>query len=334
MESILNYITPSLLVEGSVQKLDVLDSCYAALNEGIDDMEVIMMTSSYTQSFILEILDNIKETLLALYNKILTLLNNFILNTANLADKYRNLLIDRFIAMRDSFVFKTYEYPKLKDKNYPAIFKSSVSIEQDIQTLEDKIIERGLLSSQVEDEVHHLLKQFGRDVLDDEILPYALPESVRDSVDRHVRGKQITRKLTQKDINTFIDEICRHKEFRDDLNRTKANLLDDYTKLKKTYMESLKSREADILGIRSMKYRDLEQLKRSDRERFANINLSMTQLFNGYITIYREAFNRKLIIMQEKIEDNRRIIVELMTQTNILTTISTKSPDRNRRPKT
>lgn len=332
MESILDYINPVLLTESSCQKLDVLDSCYAALSEGVYDTEVIMTTASYTQSFVFEVLENVKDALLKLYQQVLSVLQNFILNTANLADKYRNLLIDRFIAMREPFVFKTYEYPKLQDKNYPAIFKSSVSVEQEVQELQSKIIDKGITGSEVEDEIHRLLKQFGRAVLDDEIIPDDLNNSVISSVNRHVRGKEVTRRLTQRDINAFIDEICKHKEFRDDLARTKNNLIDDYTKLKQTYTRTLKDKEAELLGIRAMKYPELERLKMSERDRFASINLAMTRLFDGYISVYREAFNQKLSIMQDKVEDNRRILVELMTRTNVLTTLSTKTPDRNRRP--
>lgn len=333
MESIIEMMHSSLFTEGSYQKADVLDSCYRALSEGVDDLEVIMTTSSYTQSMILEILENVKDGLIKLYQQIVSILNNYILNTANLADKYRNLLIDRFITLKDPFVFKTYEYPKLKDKNYPAAQKSAHAVKDKVVALENRIISDNLASSQISEAIYDMLISFGNDVVDGRVSPYDdLAESVREIVVDHIRGREITRTLTQRDIGDFIDEVIKHREFRDDLNRTKTNVLSDYENLKRTYMDLMKRKESESVGLKSLKYPETEAFKLSDRERFSTINLMLTQLFDGYITIYREAFNTKLSIMRDKVEDNRAILTELMVRTNVFTSINAKTPNRNRRP--
>ena len=333
MESILDYMTYGILTENSIDKISVLDSCYAALSEGVTDTEVIRMTSSYTQSLITEVLENIKDGLLGLYQMIVEFLNNYILNTANLVQKYRNLIIERFYTLQEPFIFKTYEYPKLKDPNYPSLSKSSDVVAADVDKLQARIISSNMAPSQVTEEVHRMVREFGRDVIGGTPSMYGdLVGTVRSIVTKQVQGKRIDRKLTEHDISTFIDEICRHKEFRDDLRRTRDNIIADYEELKAQYKDAMERKEAESVGLKSLKYPHIEALTATERDRFASINLSMTQLFNGFITIYREAFNCKLQIMKDKVDANRAILVELMTRTNVLTTLSTKTPDRNRRP--
>jgi len=333
MESIMEYMNPAILTAGSYQKLDVLDSCYAALSEGVGDIEVIRTTSSYTESMILEILENVKNGLIEIYKRILALLNNYIINTATLADKYRNLLIERMYKLDAPFIFKTYEYPKVSDPDYPRVFKAADAVERDVKKLMEKIIAHSLDQVQINNEIHKMIITFGQDALDALVSPYGdLRDSVRAAVFKKVRGKPIERKLTESDIDTFIREISRYKDTKDDLVRTKNNVLEDYTELKRTYMNLIKRQEAQSVGLKSLKYPEVEELKAADRDRFASINLSMTKLFDAYITIYKAAFDCKLTIIREKIEANRSILIELMSRTNVLTSLATKVPDRRRRP--
>ena len=88
-----SVLSDSILTEDSYTKLDVIDRCYDAINEGVLDNFVVDVAASNTYSMMMEVLDNVKETLLKLVQNVLTFLNNYILNSALLADKYRDLII-------------------------------------------------------------------------------------------------------------------------------------------------------------------------------------------------------------------------------------------------
>lgn len=331
MQSILDYMNDDILVESSYSKIAVLDACYQTLSEDLGNQHVVDIALSYSHSMIIEILENAKDALFKFYQRIFSVLNNYVLNSANLIDKYRNHILDRYPKLEKPLYFKTYEYPKLKDKNYPMIMEiqSSTTIEIQLRKLIDRM--HGMLPSQVEFEVNRYLRNFAHEALGGTVDPINLKTSVRDVVYANIRGRQIDRKLTQSDLNQFIDEIKQHKSIRDDLNRTKTNLLSDYNNLKKTY-NTLSTQKQIDLGLRSLKYPEDTSFQINEYNRFADINMALTRLFNGFITIYSEAFNAKLQIINDKIINNRKVIEELMIQTGLFTSLNTKSPNRQRRP--
>lgn len=333
MQSILEFMNDDILVESSYNKIAVLDVCYQTLSEDLGNQHVVDMAVSYTHSMLLEILENAKEALFKLYQRILSVLNNYVLNSANLIDKYRNYLIDRFPKLKKPLIFKTYEYPKLKDNDYPMLLevKSPAIAEREIRKLMDQIFETNMLPSQVEFEVNRFLRNFAHEVLDAPVNPLDLKKSVRDIVYSKVRGREIERKLTQSELNVFIDEIKQHKSIKDDLNRTKTNMLTDYTNLKNMYLSISKQKQAD-LGLRSLKYPEEASFQINEYNRFADINVAITRLFNGLITIYSEAFNTKLQIINDKIANNRKVIEELMIQTGMFASMNAKNPNRQHKP--
>lgn len=330
-----SVVDDRILTENSYEKLSVLDSCYDSINEGVTDSFVVNIASTYTYSMITEVLDNIKETLLKLAQQVLTYLNNYILNTATIADKYRNLIINRFSTLKEPFVYYTYEYPKPKFKDYPVLVKSSTSLELEIETMQDEILEKALSPDQAGDRVDKMLRSFGNDVLDARVDVSDLKNSTQKIIRSKLQGRQIQKKLTERDLDSFIDEIKAYKTVKDDISRTKNNIISDYNNLKRIYTSLMKEKESaygftnDLKKLRSP---EAEELKAYDYQRFANINLHLTRLFNGFITIYSSAFDTKLNIINEKIDANRAIIVELLTKTGIFTAVNTKSPNKQKKP--
>ena len=84
-----SVLSDSILTEDSYTKLDVIDRCYDAINEGDLDNCIVVVASSNTYSMMMEALNNVKETLLKLVLHVLTFLNNYILNSTFLAETYR-----------------------------------------------------------------------------------------------------------------------------------------------------------------------------------------------------------------------------------------------------
>ena len=61
-----------------------------------------------------------------------------------------------------------------------------------------------------------------------------------------------------------------------------------------------------------------------DTQKFATINMEMSRLLSGFITIYSEVYSSLMEIHRERIMDHKNMITALMEQTSILTTLNGK----------
>lgn len=326
------YMLDKFLDENSYPKMAVIDSCYQAINEDLGDQFVIDRACSYTYSMVMEVLERAKDMLIKLCQQVLSYLNNYILNTANLADKYRNLIIDRYGTLQRPIVYKTYTYPKLKDKTYPKPIGSSTELENQIREMQDAIIDKNLSADQAEELVDKLLTKFSRDVIGAPVSMYETRDTARKIVYEHLRGREKIKTLDKDDLDDFITEIKVYKSVKDDIIRTRTETLKYYDTLKRVYTSVMENRLKDQPDLKFLKNPGTEEFKAAEYQRFANINLQMTRLFNGFITIYTEAYNAKLNVIKEKIDANRTVIVEIMTQTGVFAAINTKTPSRDRKP--
>lgn len=326
------YLEEAYLLPESYSKIEVINSCNQAIDEGVASDTIVSMASSYTFNLIAEMLDNVKEALLAIYTKLLSYFNNYILNSVNLASKYRELIIDRYKTLKKPVVFKTYEYTKLYDKNYPNLKTDMTKLETQISEFQDSVISNNLGSDDVESWVDKMLLEFGSNVLDISVDTYELKSSVKSGTRQMIQGREIIKTLQPNDLSKFIDEICGYKKLKDSIIRTKKEILSEYERLKSVYMKTIKKKEAESVSIDSIRNPEFSQFKTADSMRFANINMGMTRLFNGFIMIYSESFNTKLACLQEKVDQNRDVIVRMMTETSIFAAANPKNPTRNRAP--
>lgn len=327
-----SLLDKSLLTETSYTKIVTINACYRALEEGVDDHFVVSTARKYTHSLLVEVLETVKDNLLKFAQHILSALNNFILNNAKLVDKYRNLIIERYDKLKVPFMYKTYQYPKLKAKDYPVVIKTSTDLEKDIISLQDKIIKNNLSASDTEAEVYKMVSSFGEQVVGAAVDIYDLKGSVREAVTSKLRGREMIKKLSSSDLNGLIDELIQYKPMKDDIVRTRTNLISEYEVLKRTYTKMMEDKEADSTGIKSIKDPDFQKFQAHEYQRFMDINLHMTKLFNAYITIYSEAYNTKLSILQDKINENRTIINNLLTATGVFAAVNAKNPPKQKRP--
>lgn len=303
----------------SIDKISILNASIGTFNEGTDTHNIVSITSSYTHSLVFEILDNVKQALLSLYQRVLAALNNYILNSANLMDKYSSLIIERYNKLDEPLVYSTYTYPKKIDKDYPKQIKSSDIIEKinDIQDNTD--------TSQFQSVVDKFLVSFSKDVINGSVDPNNLKDSTRKVIRSHLQGRPTNKTLNKNDLEEFIKEIKSYREVKNEINSTKTKMLNDYEQLKRVCSSRMKTITADRANIKAWQYPEKYELEAREYERFANVNMEMTRLLNGLITIYSESYNTKLNILQEKIDANRNVIVELISRTGLFASLNTKT---------
>lgn len=326
-------VSDYLLLPESYTKMDVIDCCYVAINEDTATPRVIDMATSYTYGLVLEILESVKNQLMSLQATILSYFNNYILNTANMADKYRDAIVDRVKTLKTPIVYRTYGYQKLFDKSYPPVIKAQSSeITNAIEDFQNRLIDEDLSSGQQSDIVDGMIENFGYSVIGAAIDPNNLKDSVVKTTRDILRGREQVRALDAKSVSKFIDEIATYRPTKDALARTKKAILDDYATLKSVYMAAMKKKESASVGIESIRDPEFVRFNKAESERFATINMNLTRLFNGYIIIYREVFNTEMEVLREKIDSNRAIIIKLLTETGVLAAINSRNPSTQRRP--
>lgn len=332
LEECMSLFDNEFLSESMYENLSVIESCYEALSEGVDDQRVITTATTYTYSVIVEFIDSVKTTLVKLCSMILSVLNDYMLNHARYIDKYREILKDRVSKLKEPFTYSYYEYPVPKD--YPYIISASNNIEPDIVKLQEKIRTENLVGEQVSNSVDNVLRHFGSITLGEQIDPFDLKQSVTEIVTRKVRGDITVIMLTAKDIDNFIKNFQQYKQHSDEIKRTRASIEKEYILLKKTYEKAIKA-PMEVRSITRMELAmdpKLASFKIQEQNRFASIQMEMTRLFTGFIDIYHTAFNIKLKIIQERIDMNKSIIHELLMRTGLLAAVHTKNPDKNRKP--
>ena len=313
-------------------ELAVIESCECAISEDVFDTRVVSTATTYTYSMVTELLDSVKEKLLKLCSVVLSLLNNYMLNSARYIDVYGDIIEEQVGKLKEPFSYSYYEYPD--STNYPVLLSGVNSVEGDIKKLQDAIIAGKWDSYRVEDAVDNMLINFSRKTIGGSIDPYSIRSSTEEIVTEHIRGHVIVKLLTKDDVKRFIHEFKTYRDYMNDIKRTKSNIEKEYTQIKNLYGKAIK-RPAEIRSINALEAiydREGAAFKANEQQRFSDINIQMTRLFTGFIDIYNKAFDTKLRLLQERIDMNKHIIAELMQRTTLLTTLQTKNPDRYKKP--
>ena len=332
LQSPYNFMTDEILSEQSYYKIDVLESSYKGLMEGVTDDFLVTATTTYSQSLITEMIENVKNTLLAFYQKVLSALNNFILNIANLADKYRELIKKRFNKLDKPFTYSSYTYYRLFDKDYPDIDLTRSDFVNAVEKLRTDIKAKNLPGELVEIEVNKIIDTFSRRAINDSVSPVSVRDSAHVILEKAIRGVPVIKTLEYKDIDKFCDEIKNAGPMKKELTNTKNAIMKTYNEMKKSYASAIRYDLQAEGTIKDLKNPGFETMRSIEYQRFAKINLEINRLFNACITIYNEAFNMKLQVMQDKIDENRSIIVDLLTRTGIMAAIYTKAPKKANKP--
>lgn len=325
-------VDPRITVIATYNKADIIETCLfeAATGEGNPDW-MISTATMYTHSMFYEMLENVKNVLLQLVQKVLSLINNYYLNNVNLLDKYREAILDRLGTVSEPIRQETYEYPELKD--YPKLIDGSVGPEKEIIKLTEYAASADSTSEGVAARVDRLLERFGKDVVGSEIDPYDINGSTRALVQEKIRGSKVTITIDRATLRKYIDSVSHYKKDKDEILRAKKAIIADYEALKRTY----KSVTANPVKLAKNNARVIADPEREaflirETQRYADIHVELMRLFNGYIAIYRAAFDTKLAELDARIINNRNTITEIIMRTGLFTTLNTKNPDKNRKP--
>ena len=308
-----------LFLPESYHKIDVLNHCYDCLSETTYGNFVISTTSSYTHSLFNEILDNVKNILIALYQRILSIFNNYILNNVKLMMKYEELVVERFKKLKEPIEFDYYEYPNYK--SYPHVIPSHLAIEKEIMELIEEINKHPNTVLSLDNKIDRLIRYFGDKVLGKTVDVNNIKGSTEAAVRTTIQGKKIKKVLEKDDIKKFIQDIQSYKTDKAEITETKHEIIEDYNTLKASY-KSMVTKPQE-LSSHDLLEPDVAEFNANQKVQYANIEVQLTRLFNSFIIIYQVALDTKLNILKEKIEINRWVITEILTRTTVIARLNT-----------
>ena len=311
---------------GSIyERLDIIESAIQAIDEGVRDNRTISMTMSYTQSVYFELLENVKNALLRLAQQALSALNSYYTNNAKLCQKYRNVIAKGLEKNKVPIAHETYEYPD--SKGYPRTMRSA-SVEADVLRLQKSVAAGQYTSEEIAYRVDQLIEDFGRKVLDLSPDPWELKDSVQEIVTKRYRGNKTTIIIDVDTLDDWIKSITEYRKDREDITALKKDLVEDYEILKRTMASATKPDKVlpNRSPIKKAYDPEAENFYEHEHARFSDIHTEMMRLFKSYIEIYKEAFNTKLKLLDEKVNDQRNTLTEVLTRTGTLAAINAKSP--------
>nr|DAH19443.1 MAG TPA: hypothetical protein [Caudoviricetes sp.] len=311
--------------------LQLIDSCYTALSEGVNDSFVINTTKSSTYKFLDELLDRIFKFLTDLYVQVLNYMNNYFMNSARLLDKYRNIIMTRYAKDKTNLIYKTHTYPGLYDKNYPNIVSAS-DIQESLEAFQNQITDEFVTSDTVAEKTEMYVSKFAVDTIGARIDPFDLKVQVEKVVRKKCQGMEVVKSLSASDLDTMINEIAKYKPMKDAILATKKSMTSEYKSLKSAMLNEMRQKTAEKIGINNITNPDAADLVNAEYTRFAAINMSLTQMYNAFITIYNIAYTTKLKVLAEKIDENRQVINDLLVKTSVFAAANPTKPRAYRAP--
>lgn len=309
---------------GTYESLDVVESAVEALSEGVSDKRVVSTMLSYTHKSFYEILDNIKESLIKLCRKVLSSLNNYYINNVKLYQRYQEIIKKGLRRMTEPIIHDTYEYPRVK--SYPHEIGSGM-VERDIIAIHRKMTDPSYDSSGTD--VDRLLVKFSREVLDAAVDPFKLKDSTKTIVEKKLQGRHITMTVTVDTIDEIFKTLSDYHTDRAAIKDTEKAILADYDKFRRTY-KKVTEEPMKLIGedrtLKRLADPEKEDMIAREYNRYADIHVDMMRLFNGYVTMYSEAFKTKLRILDDKYMDYRNLLIELFTKTGTMAAMGRAKP--------
>lgn len=325
-------LNESIATAHSYECIDIIESAHDAMKDGISIFNVFKTTSTYTQSLVWELLDNVKESLLKMCQRVLSALNNLQVNNIRLVKRYQEVLLERVRKLDTPVVHKTFTYPDMG--NYPAVI-AATTVERDIARLQADIrdTEDPPSPSKIATSVDRILSDFTKQVIGQPATLNALKESVETIARKKARGKSITVEITRDNLNTYMNQLDSYQQDKAKLMKLKKSVVDEYQAIKSMYTTATSN--PTQLAKNTLRYQvnpDKEEFLAHEYGRYADIHVEMLRLFNGFITVYSTAFNTVLAVLDEKIEDRKNLIVTMFATTGIFSALNTKEVGSYDRP--
>ena len=307
------------------QCMDIIESAFDTMKDGVPSLEVLQTSSSYTYSLITDLLENVKTMLLQLCQRVLSALNNLQVNNIRLIQRYQEVLLHRLHTIKDPIVHKTHVYPSLD--NYPAVIKST-TIEREILRLQKEIADPNGAppAPKIAMKVDGVIREFTKQVIGQPANVGMLKESVESIVRKKAVGKAITVEVTEDTLISYMEQINRYKQDKAEITRLKKAINEEYQSIKDMYAST--TEDPIALAKNTVRYNlspEKEEFLANEYRRYADIHVEMLRMFNGFITVYNTAFSTVLNALDEKIADRKNFIVQLFSTTGVFAALNTKS---------
>lgn len=333
----LSKFIPEHLIDDSIYvPMDILESCYTAIDEGVIDPSIVDIARNNSDSMVISYLDRSLYLLEKYTESLNSYLNNFILNYAKLAEKYKSVIIQMYEKSNTPITYHTYQYPKQRDK-----FPRELNIKLDWYRLVSEA--RGYadvdISQLSKDEylnvqVDKALQEFTQSYLGKKLNVKSLENETRKHTQDTLRGVSKTIGLTPKNINDIINNIVDDaKSAIKELKTTKAQYQKDYKSLQSVFDVRKPNKKISFThAISMMKKPEMYAFEREELRRFSTVNLEINRMLTGLVTVYSTAFSTKLTIIKEKIDVDRELLVKLLEVAGTFAAINNKTATKQSQP--
>ena len=334
--NVFTLIPDSIIDENIYLYMDTLQSCYDAIDEGVIDPSIVDIARNNSTSMVLSYLDRSLYLLDKYYESFTAYLNNFILNYAKLAEKYKSVIIDMYSKINEPIIYNTYSYPKQKDK-YPRNLNINTKWYQfmsDAKTFAtDDETEKQEVDIYFNVKVDNALQEFTQSYLGKKLDVHKLEEETRSYTNTTLKGPTRTIGLTINNISDIINNIVENaKNTLKELKSVKAAYTKDHKTLQK-FVTIHENKPIPFTKTLAMITKPQQYaFEKEELNRFSTINMEVNRLTTGFVTVYSTAFSTKLTIMKERIDIDRAILVSLLQTAGTLAAINNKIATKQSQP--
>ncbi|MDE6040430.1 MAG: hypothetical protein K2F99_02530, partial [Muribaculaceae bacterium] len=215
--------------------IDILESGFGALREGVENVYVDKTTYSYVKAIVIDLLNNVRNRLLEMVQKLLSFINTLYTNNINLLDKYQDILLERMSKLDQPIVHKTCAYPPCK--GYPTIVHAS-TIDKATSGLMKAVAQGTITPGRMGMETDKLLRDFGTTVTKEVINVNDLVGSVTKAVEKHVKGKPRIVTVDADTLKNYIATIKHYKEDVAEVRELKKSIDEEYRALRDAHVRA------------------------------------------------------------------------------------------------
>lgn len=325
MTQLERLIVPESYTESVYEYITTLETCYQAMDEGVNDTFIINTAKSNSSLMVLELLDQAVRVIQNMIQRFIILMNNYILNNVSIIIKYRNVIVEYFKRIHDPIILHTYTYAKLGDMDYPHVIPTT-TVQGKIKSIQAKMMnDPEYTREEASYDMDSIMLDFTDHVIEVPLYIRQLDTRVKEEVRKHCLGQSRLIKLTEKGVNDLLDEMIAYKSWKTDIQKLKKRTLDEYKKLKSMYLDittqniQTKTKEMGYENIQ-----DLQKFNALEYNRFSGYYQTMNELLTGLVYVYQTSYTEKLAIMRAKINYNMEVISGIISVAGLFPSLNNK----------
>lgn len=308
------------LSEAALYGVEVIQECYCAIDEGVEDESVLMIAQKYTKSLLTYVLDIAQQVLNKLVSSMIKSYHNYMINGIRVAKKFKELVIQKMQKL-DPISYQYYTYPGLYE--YPVSIKQTVVSTRDIIDVMKTVKENeGPGTTTVEEFIDSKIKDFSKGVLGRPINPTNVTSCTTEVATRVIRGTRITRTVSSANIVQFYKDLENTIKEKKSVYAIRNEINEWYRMLQKEINMIYKDADGkkSTIGtnpnfrLASMSMRNMDGV-------VTRIEMQRNRLLSSYIQIYRAAFTAKINIIKEKIDIDAGVIETICRKSSVFATL-------------